>query len=412
MKMKESGSIPGKKRPIPPRARKAAVWKALASNPQVLKAGPRVVRFLFDYMGKFRIQDVGGRLILHSHLPPLNSRAYKRFINDHLIKNIEGPSHAQVGLTNACPQGCAYCYNRGRKGEPMDTETILRVIRDLREMGVFWLGFTGGEPLLNRDIVRITKEAAADCAVKLFTSGFGLTEEMAAGLRDAGLFSVSVSLDHWNEEAHDRGRDFPGAYKTALRAVEIFRNVGGVQIGISSVLSKEMMPPDKVEEFLRFLSGLGIHEAWLSEAKPSAPAFWSEEFIISEKERRELIRLQDRWNKNGGITVNYLGHFESESHFGCNAGSKMIYVDAFGEVSPCVFIPLTFGNVRERSLREIVTEMRAPFSPSIACFMNAEYGLFRKHYEGELPLPRERREELLGEVRFGPPPRFYELRSK
>jgi MoaA/NifB/PqqE/SkfB family radical SAM enzyme len=412
MREKERGSIPRRICPGPPRAKRTAVWRALASNPQILKAGPRLVRFLCDYMGKFKIQDVGGRLILHSHLPPLNSRAYKRFIDEHLIKNVEGPSHAQVGLTNACPQKCAYCYSRGRKGEPMDTEAILRVVRDLREMGVFWLGFTGGEPLLNRDIVRITEVAAADCAVKLFTSGFGLTEELAAGLRDAGLFSVSVSLDHWSEEVHDRGRGFPGAYGTALRAVETFRNVGGVQVGISSVLSKELIRPDKVEEFLRFLSGLGVHEAWLSEAKPSAPAFWSDEFIISEKERCELMRLQDRWNKNGGITVNYLGHFESGSHFGCNAGSKMIYVDAFGEVSPCVFTPLTFGNVRERSLREIFTEMSARFSPSDACFMNTEYGLFRKYYEGALPLSRERTLGLLEEARFGPPPKFHELRSR
>jgi len=371
-----------------------------------------MVRFLYDYMGKFKVQDVGGHLILHSHLPPLNSRAFKRFIDEHLIKKVEGPSHAQVGLTNACPQKCAYCYSRGRKGEPMDTETILRVVRDLREMGVFWLGFTGGEPLLNRDIVRITEDAAADCAVKLFTSGFGLTEELAAGLRDAGLFSVSVSLDHWNEEVHDRGRGFPGAYRTALRAVETFRNVGGVQIGISSVLSKELIRPDKVEEFLGFLSGLGVHEAWLSEAKPSVPAFWSEEFIIPVEERRELARLQDRWNKDGGITVNYLGHFESGSHFGCNAGSKMIYVDAFGEVSPCVFTPLTFGNVRERSLREIFTEMSARFPPSDTCFMNAEYGLFRKYYEGALPLSREHTHGLLEEARFGPPPKFHKLRSR
>jgi len=412
MREKKYGSISGRTCPGPRPAKRTAVWRALASNPQVLKAGPRMVRFLYDYMGKFKVQDVGGHLILHSHLPPLNSRAFKRFIDEHLIKKVEGPSHAQVGLTNACPQKCAYCYSRGRKGEPMDTETILRVVRDLREMGVFWLGFTGGEPLLNRDIVRITEDAAADCAVKLFTSGFGLTEELAAGLRDAGLFSVSVSLDHWNEEVHDRGRGFPGAYRTALRAVETFRNVGGVQIGISSVLSKELIRPDKVKEFLGFLSGLGVHEAWLSEAKPSVPAFWSEEFIIPVEERRELARLQDRWNKDGGITVNYLGHFESGSHFGCNAGSKMIYVDAFGEVSPCVFTPLTFGNVRERSLREIFTEMSARFPPSDTCFMNAEYGLFRKYYEGALPLSREHTHGLLEEARFGPPPKFHKLRSR
>jgi hypothetical protein len=167
-------------------AGKIAVLKALATNPRILRAKPRALGFLGRYMREFRVQRAGRNLILHSHLPPLNSRAYGRFIDEHLVARSEGPSHAQVGLTDRCPQNCAYCYNRGRKGAPMDTATILRVIRELRELGVFWLGFTGGEPLLNKDIVGITESASRDCAVKLFTTGCGLTQDLAAGLRDAG----------------------------------------------------------------------------------------------------------------------------------------------------------------------------------------------------------------------------------
>jgi len=55
------------------------------------------------------------------------------------VKRSPGPSHAQIGVTSACPQNCEYCYNKGRSGRPMDTPTILRVIDDLREAGVAWL---------------------------------------------------------------------------------------------------------------------------------------------------------------------------------------------------------------------------------------------------------------------------------
>ncbi len=79
--------------------------------------------------------------------------------------------------------------------------------------------------------------------------------------------------------------------------------------------------------------------------------------------------MQDRWNKSGRMTVNYLGHFEGPDHFGCNAGTKMIYIDAFGEVSPCVFAPMSFGNVRERPLAEIWSDMRERFAPGSSCFV-------------------------------------------
>lgn len=390
-------------------AGKIAVLKALASNPRILRARPRTLGFLSRYMKEFRVQRAGRNLILHSHLPPLNSRAYKRFIEQHLVARSEGPSHAQVGLTDRCPQNCAYCYNRGRKGAPMDTATILRVIRELRELGVFWLGLTGGEPLLNKDIVGITESASRDCAVKLFTTGCGLTPELAAGLRDAGLFSVSVSLDHWEEEEHDRSRGFPGAFWTAMRAIEIFLATGGIHVGVSAVLSKEMCRPERIDAFLGFLEGLGIDEAWLSETKPSVPALWSDDLLITEEGRRGLTALQNRRNRRKGMTVNYLGHFEGADRFGCNAGRKMVYVDAFGEVSPCVFAPMTFGNVRDAPLREICAEMAGHFRPGSACFMNENFRLFRDRASLGLPLPRKEAVELMKAARFGPPPAFERL---
>lgn len=390
-------------------AGKIAVLKALASTPRVLKAGPGRIRFLCRYMREFRIQRAGRNIILHSHLPPLNSTAYRRFVDEHLVARSEGPAHAQIGLTDQCPQKCGYCYNRGRKGAAMDTPTILRVIRELREMGVFWLGFTGGEPLLNKDIVEITKAASSDCAVKLFTTGCGLTPALAAGLRDAGLFSVSVSLDHWEEERHDRSRGFPGAFRTALRAIETFRAAGGIQVGVSAVLSKDMLSPERTEALIEFLEGLGIDEAWLSEAKPSVPALWSGDASITEEERRALTALQDRRNRRKGLTINYLGHFESGSRFGCNAGRKMVYVDAFGEVSPCVFAPMTFGNVRSATLRDIHRDMARYFPAGSACFMNENFRLFRGREGGGIPLPRDEAVALLKDARFGPPPEFERL---
>ena len=383
-----------------------AVLKALASNPRILKARPRTIRFLCRYMRAFRVQRAGRNLILHSHLPPLNSKAYSRFVDEHLVARSEGPSHAQIGLTDQCPQNCAYCYNRGRKGTPMDTPTILRVIRELRELGVFWMGFTGGEPLLNKDIVALTEAASPECSVKLFTTGCGLTPGLATGLRDAGLFSVSVSLDHWEEKEHDRSRGYTGAFRAAMRAINTFRAAGGIQVGVSAVLSKDMLRPERIESFIGFLDGLGIDEAWLSEAKPSVPALWSDDLLITEEERRGLTALQDRRNRRNGMTVNYLGHFEAADRFGCNAGRKMIYVDAFGEVSPCVFAPMTFGNVRNAPLRDICGDMARHFPPGRACFMNENFRLFREAAGDGLPLSREGSVALLKNVRLGPPPEF------
>lgn len=390
-------------------ADRLALTKALLSRPQVLKVKPSINWFLLQYLRKFKATKVGDNLILHSHLPPLNSKAYARFIDEHLLSKTGGPSHAQIAVTNACPQNCEYCYNKDRTGKVIDTATIKRIIQDLKELGVFWLGFTGGEPLLQKDLVKITEYAGNDCAVKLFTTGCTLSKELARDLRNAGLFSVSVSLDHWKVEQHDKVRRYAGAFQTALKAIEIFKHIGGVHVGVSAVLSKDMIKNYQVEEFLDFLKGLEIHEAWLSECKPSIAEFWTDDLVITEQERLNLVELQDRYNKERKITVNYLAHFEGKEHFGCNAGHKMVYVDPFGEVGPCVFIPMSFGNVKEKSIKTIFKEMRKYFPSEDTCFINKNYGIIQKYFKETTPLGIPESVKVIEEACFGPLSRFFTL---
>ncbi|HQG46092.1 MAG TPA: radical SAM protein, partial [bacterium] len=106
------------------RATNWQLLRAVLSTPQIALARPSVNYFLYRYLKKFRILDIDGNLVIHSHLPPLNSRAYARFVKEHLLAKIPGPSHAQIGVTSACPQHCAYCYNKDRSGRPLNQEAI------------------------------------------------------------------------------------------------------------------------------------------------------------------------------------------------------------------------------------------------------------------------------------------------
>ena len=64
---------------------KIALVKALLSNIQIIRAKPSINLFLTKYMGKFTLLNIDGQLIIHSHLPSVNSKAFTRFINKHLL---------------------------------------------------------------------------------------------------------------------------------------------------------------------------------------------------------------------------------------------------------------------------------------------------------------------------------------
>ena len=109
------------------------------------------------------------------------------------------------------------------------------------------------------------------------------------------------------------------------------------------------------------------------------------------------------------MTVNYLGHFEGKEHFGCCAGHKMLYIDAFGFVSPCVFTPMTYGNIRERGIEDVVSEMRSHFPTESHCFINHNYHLLQEQYRGECPIGVEETRKLMTGVHFTPYAKFFQL---
>jgi MoaA/NifB/PqqE/SkfB family radical SAM enzyme len=390
---------------------KFTLLKALAANPRILRVSPAVNWFLTKYMRKFPLVNLDGQLIIHSHLPSVNSKAFTRFIDEHLLARTPGPSHAQISLTGACPQSCQYCYNKDRSGAPLTTNEIKQSIAALKRLGVFWLGFTGGEPLLQPDIVEIVRSTGDDCALKLFTTGMGLTQELANRLKEAGLLYVSISLDHQDQATHDQIRGCTGSYQAALLAIEMCQTAG-FHVSVSSVIPRAMLQGPQIDDSLKFLIGLGVHEAWLSETKPTQTAFWDEALVITEADRLHLVEIQDRYNQMGKITVNYLGHFEGKECFGCNAGHKMVYIDAFGEVSPCVFTPMSFGNIRDNSLGSIFAEMKALFPSESDCFINRNYPLLKKHYHGQFPLSKTDTLQLLEDVQFSPLAQFSRLLAK
>jgi MoaA/NifB/PqqE/SkfB family radical SAM enzyme len=382
--------------------------RSLKAAPALLRVRPSLNLFLARYLAMFPVVDVDGHLFLHSHLPALDSTAYARFVRLHLIDRVDAPSHAQVAVTHLCPQRCAVCYNRDRIGAPLNAGEIREVVEGLVSRGVVWIGLTGGEPLLRADLPEIVALGRDRCAMKLFTTGMGATPPVAAELAGAGLDSVSVSIDHWNESVHDKGRGYPGAWRAAVGAIETFLGTGKLHVGISAVLPREAMAgTDAIERMLEFAGRIGVHELWLSEAKPAVASLWDPALVLTEDERLAVAGFQDRWNarirrEGRGVTLNFLGHFEGAEQFGCNAGRKMVYVDPFGEVSPCVFLPCSFGNVRERPLEAILRDLRRRFSSEDRCFVNRNWPLVREASGAGLPLGPEQASAMLGKVSFRP----------
>src|SRR5215831_18283785 len=101
-------------------------------------------------------------------------------------------------LTHRCPLGCPYCSNPlglDRRHDELDTATWSRVFHEAAALGVLQVHFSGGEPLVRRDLVELVTEATrVGLYVNLITSGIRLEPGRLASLVEAGLEHVQVSL--------------------------------------------------------------------------------------------------------------------------------------------------------------------------------------------------------------------------
>lgn len=111
-------------------------------------------------------------------------------------------TYLRISLTDRCNLSCSYCTPRHNlkllnRSEHLNLNEIVRVVRIASEFGINKIRFTGGEPLLRKDIDRIIcliKGIKGIQRVSITTNGVLLKEKVAA-LRDAGLDSLNISLD-------------------------------------------------------------------------------------------------------------------------------------------------------------------------------------------------------------------------
>jgi len=128
-------------------------------------------------------------------------------------------------LTYRCPLQCPYCSNPveiAKYGNELSTEDWFRVMQQARAMGSTQLGFSGGEPLVRKDLEELIAEARRlGYYTNLITSGVGMDEDRVKAFKEAGLDHIQISFQASNEELNN----FIGGTKSFQHKTEMARVV-------------------------------------------------------------------------------------------------------------------------------------------------------------------------------------------
>lgn len=357
----------------------------------------RIRRMLKDE----KLVRVDGKVMINSFLPPVPSEAFRGLARGlhALTQGRAVPVSTYVAVTNACPYRCWHCSREFRVGSDMPLGTMLGAIRELQALGVSIIGLTGGEPLVRKDLEQIVAGIDERSVSILFTSGAGLTPGRARALKRAGLFGVAVSLDHYEPGIHDARRGRPGAFETALNAIRASKRMGFYTM-LQLVATRDVIEGGSIPRYLALAQELGVHEIRVLEPMPAGRLLHGDpSCFLKPHERQELHRLHQRTNRSRRLPkVCAFAYVEDAGMFGCGAGFQHMYIDAAGNVCPCDFTPISFGNVRHESVQAVWQRLNEAFArPRRRCFLLENAAALRRQFDGTLPIPYE---ELKDSCRF------------
>ncbi|MFN3740189.1 MAG: radical SAM protein [Thermodesulfovibrionales bacterium] len=273
-------------------------------------------------------------------------------------------------VTKRCNLLCPHCYidstaRLEQDSSELTTEEARLVIDELSYINDrLMLVLSGGEPLLRRDIYEIVEYASSGGFIPVLgTNGILLTKEVVGFLKDAGLKGIGVSIDSVNPEEHDRFRGFEGAWEFSVSGLRYAREAG-IETQIDVTLTDRNY--QEVDHFIEFGVGLGVKAInfffLICTGRAMKTDISTDHYesairhLASKvfKEKRLMVRARCAPHIYRVIYDN--GYSIPSGTRGCLAGRFYMRIDPEGNVTPCPYMPLVIGNIRESSLSDIWNE--------------------------------------------------------
>lgn len=291
--------------------------------------------------------------------------------------NYRRTSYAVWEITLKCNLACSHCGSRAGQSrtKELSTEEALDLVQQMADVGIKEVTLIGGEAFMRPDWLEIAaaiNQAGMLCSMT--TGGFGVSLETAQRMKAAGIATVSVSVDGL-EATHDRLRGKKGSWQHAFKTMAHLQQVG-IAFGCNTQINRLSAPEFPcIYEHIRDAGA----RAWqIQLTVPMGNAADHAERLLQPYELLDvypmLARVARRAAAEGmvrlqpGNNIGYYGPYErllrgggNEWGFwqGCAAGLSTLGIEADGAIKGCPSLPTTAytgGNIRDRSLREIVAQ--------------------------------------------------------
>jgi len=253
-----------------------------------------------------------------------------------------------------CNLNCSHCYEKNflkTNKKILSLEEQKNIIKECLKLGVVSFDFVSGESVLNSNLPELIKACKPyKTYITIATNGYGFTEEKIKNLLDIGVDKLNISIDSFYSEEHDKIRQKRGVHKAAFETIEFCKKVG-MGFHITIFVYKNSIQTNGFKKLIDYAMKNNIRIAlklaiplgqW--EAKHNMLITKNDRKVVDElcKKHPTLIKICDKGNRKGG----------------CPAFDEVITITAYGDILPCNGIHISFGNIREDNLKNIIEKGR------------------------------------------------------
>ena len=271
-------------------------------------------------------------------------------------------------VTRACALACKHCRAIAQpKAHPEELthEEALALVETIAELRPPMLVLTGGDPMMRADIHDIIRAATAKgLRVALSPAATPrLVHTDFHQLKEAGVVSLSLSLDGATQETHDRFRGVPHTFERTLQAARAVMEAG-IQLQVNTTLAKSTL--GELDAFIELMRELKP-DVWsvfvlVPTGRASLEDLPTAEDLESVWQRLEALRAELPFAIKTTEGHHYRRVLMQAARRGGQAprhmvptrdGKGVLFISHTGEVQPSGFLPLTAGNVRTDDLAEV-----------------------------------------------------------
>ncbi len=267
-------------------------------------------------------------------------------------------------VTRECNMKCSHCYINAtdkKLENELTTQEAKNLMDQIYQVSAPLLILSGGEPLLRRDIFElISYGSKKGLKMGLGSNGSLIDATVAKKLKDAGIATVSISLDSNIPAQHDEFRGVAGAWEKAVEACKALRK-NNVLVQVNATLTQQNY--NQIDDIMSLAESIGVENFHLFFLVPTGRG--TKLTDISPEKYEEMITKTFAKTANHKLNVRPscapqfmriskdMGLDMRQWIRGCMAGLYYCRIYANGDVTPCPYLPVKLGNVREKSFKDI-----------------------------------------------------------